>query len=134
MPGHEDEVQRLAITMNRMLEKLQQSADRQQEFIADASHELRSPLASLRAQLEVSAAHPEGMDVRELATDSLADVQRLQDLTEDLLLFQPGKYLHPRGRPLEYQRTNHLTGCLSGSRRGTRDHARPATCIRHGEP
>lgn len=86
VPEHRDEVHRLATTMNRMLDRLQASAEKQQAFIADASHELRSPLASLRTGLEVTAAHPHGMDAGEVATDALADIERLQALTEDLLL------------------------------------------------
>lgn len=86
LPASADEVHRLATTMNRMLQRLQASSERQRAFIADASHELRSPLASLRTQLEVTAAHPGGADVAEVAADALADVERLQDLTEDLLL------------------------------------------------
>ncbi len=85
VPPHRDEVQRLALTMNRMLDRIQASSDAQRNFIADASHELRSPLASLRAQLEVAAAHPETFSARELAEESLAETQRLEDLTLDLL-------------------------------------------------
>jgi len=85
LPGAEDEIHRLATTMNRMLERLEQSSTRQAAFIADASHELRSPLASLRTQLEVTAAHPQGTDPGEVAREALIDVERLQDLTQDLL-------------------------------------------------
>lgn len=86
VPPHADEIHRLATTMNRMLSRLQASSQRQQAFIADASHELRSPLASLRTQLEVTAAHPQGVDVADAAADALIDVERLQNLTDDLLL------------------------------------------------
>ena len=48
---------------------------RQREFVADASHELQSPLASLRAQLEVSLAHPDGVDWTALAADLLDDTR-----------------------------------------------------------
>ena len=48
--------------MNAMLDRLQRSAERQRRFVADASHELRSPLASTRAQLEVALSHPDPAD------------------------------------------------------------------------
>lgn len=85
VPTHRDEVRRLAITMNTMLDRLQTATDRQRTFIADASHELRSPLASLRTQLEVAAAHPETFEARELAEETLQDTLRLEALANDLL-------------------------------------------------
>ncbi|HTC80252.1 MAG TPA: HAMP domain-containing protein, partial [Acidimicrobiia bacterium] len=60
--GAGDEVDRLAHTMNAMLERLEGATDRQRRFVADASHELRSPLTGMRAQLEVDLAHPELAD------------------------------------------------------------------------
>ena len=86
VPTHRDEIQRLALTMNRMLARLESTAQRQRAFIADASHELRSPLASLRTQLEVTAAHPEGAEAAEVASEALEDVVRLEALTRDLLV------------------------------------------------
>jgi signal transduction histidine kinase len=85
VPGGDDEVARLAATMNAMLDRLEQSATRQREFVADASHELQSPLASLRAQLEVSLAHPDGVDWTALAADLLDDSDRMELLVRDLL-------------------------------------------------
>ncbi|WP_405777087.1 ATP-binding protein [Streptomyces sp. NBC_00859] len=81
-PGSHDEVARLARTTNETLTALEKSVDRQRRFVADASHELRSPIASLRTQLEVGAAHPELLDV----DGAVADTVRLQQLAADLLL------------------------------------------------
>ena len=81
-PGSRDEIARLARTTNETLTVLEASVGRQRRFVADASHELRSPIASLRTQLEVGAAHPELLDV----PGAVADTVRLQDLAADLLL------------------------------------------------
>ncbi|MFF1897452.1 ATP-binding protein [Streptomyces sp. NPDC058206] len=81
-PGSRDEIARLARTTNETLTALEASVDRQRRFVADASHELRSPIASLRTQLEVGAAHPDLLDVPGAVTDTV----RLQVLAADLLL------------------------------------------------
>ncbi|MFJ2640332.1 sensor histidine kinase [Streptomyces sp. NPDC087511] len=81
-PGSRDEIARLARTTNETLTALEASVERQRRFVADASHELRSPIASLRTQLEVGAAHPELLDV----PGAVADTVRLQGLAADLLL------------------------------------------------
>ncbi|MET7319865.1 HAMP domain-containing sensor histidine kinase [Streptomyces sp. NPDC005549] len=82
VPGTHDEVARLASTTNETLAALESSVERQRGFVADASHELRSPIASLRTQLEVAAAHPELLDL----DGAVADTVRLQRLAADLLL------------------------------------------------
>ncbi|MFK0120899.1 ATP-binding protein [Streptomyces sp. NPDC090994] len=82
VPDTHDEVARLALTTNETLAALQTSVERQRRFVADASHELRSPIASLRTQLEVGAAHPELLDVE----GAVEDTVRLQRLAADLLL------------------------------------------------
>ncbi|MHC5264082.1 sensor histidine kinase [Streptomyces sp. UC4497] len=81
-PDTHDEVARLAGTTNETLAALESSVERQRRFVADASHELRSPIASLRTQLEVGAAHPELLDV----DGAVEDTVRLQELAADLLL------------------------------------------------
>ncbi|MFF7166393.1 sensor histidine kinase [Streptomyces sp. NPDC008086] len=82
VPDTHDEVARLALTTNETLAALQTSVERQRRFVADASHELRSPIASLRTQLEVGTAHPELLDL----DGAVQDTVRLQDLASDLLL------------------------------------------------
>jgi signal transduction histidine kinase len=82
VPSSRDEVARLAVTTNGTLKALQESVERQRHFVADASHELRSPIASLRTQVEVAEAHPELLDLAGLRED----VVRLQHLAADLLL------------------------------------------------
>ncbi|MEV5310474.1 HAMP domain-containing sensor histidine kinase [Streptomyces sp. NPDC052610] len=81
-PGTHDEVARLARTTNETLAALETSVERQRRFVADASHELRSPIASLRTQLEVAAAHPGLLDL----DGAVEDTVRLQRLAADLLL------------------------------------------------
>lgn len=85
-PDGEDEISRLARTMNDMLARLEASRDRQQRFVSDASHELRSPIATIRHELEVALANPGDVDTPQLASDLLAEDLRMQALVEDLLL------------------------------------------------
>jgi signal transduction histidine kinase len=84
------EIARLARTMNAMLGRLQESSERQRRFVADASHELRSPLARMRAELEVDAAHPDSADSAATAESVLAETIGVQRLVEDLLLLARG--------------------------------------------
>ena len=83
-PRHDDEIGRLARTMNQMLGRVEASVDRQQRFVADASHELRSPLTRLRVEIEVRLAATE-VEGREVLEGLLEDVIGLQRLVEDLL-------------------------------------------------
>lgn len=83
VPQYADEIRALALTLNDMLDRLAAARGRQRAFVADAAHELRSPLASMRTQLEVAQLLGEG---GELAADLLTDVARLSALVEDLLL------------------------------------------------
>lgn len=86
VPTAQDEVARLARTMNATLDRLEDAVVRQRRFIADASHELRSPITVLRTQLEVALAHPDPALWPDLVRDALEDTVRLQDLASDLLL------------------------------------------------
>ena len=86
VPKRDDELGALARTLNSMLDRLEAGAARQRAFVADAAHELRSPLATLRASIEVARLHPEAYDAGELAVDLEAEVLRMQALVDDLLL------------------------------------------------
>src|SRR5512146_126103 len=77
--------------MNAMLARLERSQERQRDFVADASHELQSPLTAFRTQLEVARAHPEGADWATLTTDLLEDADRMEQLVHDLLLLATGE-------------------------------------------
>ncbi|MEU6443428.1 HAMP domain-containing sensor histidine kinase [Streptomyces sp. NPDC047046] len=81
-PATHDEIAALARTTNATLAALEDAVDKQRRFVADASHELRSPIASLRTQLEVGAEHPELLDL----DGAVEDTVRLQHLAADLLL------------------------------------------------
>ncbi|MDT5034944.1 MAG: hypothetical protein QOE03_129 [Micromonosporaceae bacterium] len=82
VPAGQDEIHRLALTLNDMLDRLAGARARQRAFIADAAHELRSPLTNLRTELEVAQRLGEVPDPDEL----LIDIERLGRLVDDLLL------------------------------------------------
>jgi signal transduction histidine kinase len=86
-PPSGDELRRLGQTLNRMLRRLHIAGEQQRTFVADAAHELRSPIASVQTQLEVAlATDTQAADWPVVAADVLADVQRLSRLADDLLL------------------------------------------------
>ena len=85
-PGTDDEISRLARTMNDMLARLDDAAARQRRFVADASHELRSPLTAIRTGLEVGLAHPDRAPWPEIAHRAVRQSQRLEQLIAGLLV------------------------------------------------
>jgi signal transduction histidine kinase len=85
-PSGKDEISRLAATMNRMLARLEAGRLRERRFVSDASHELRSPVATIRQHAEVALSHPEQTSTEDLAGIVLDEDARLQRLVEDLLL------------------------------------------------
>lgn len=85
VPAANDEVRRLAETMNEMLARLEAAAARQHRFVADASHELQTPLAAIRLDLEVARAHPERADWDELTRELLETNAELEGLVQGLL-------------------------------------------------
>ncbi|QHA02256.1 HAMP domain-containing protein [Streptomyces broussonetiae] len=84
-PGTDDEIGHLARTMNDMLARLDDSAARQRRFVADASHELRSPLTAIRTALEVGLAHPDRAPWPDIASRAARQTERLEALISQLL-------------------------------------------------
>ena len=83
-PGTEDEIARLASTMNAMLDRLDEASARQRRFVADASHELRSPLTRIRTTLEVDLAAPDA-DLVQTCDQALDATIAMQAMVDDLL-------------------------------------------------
>jgi heavy metal sensor kinase len=87
VPPTGDELERLGETLNEMLARLESALEREREFVADAGHELRTPLALLRTELELALRHAESPDeLHEAVRRSSVEVDRLVQLAEDLLL------------------------------------------------
>ena len=87
VPSGRDEIAALAVTMNALLDRLQLALDRQRDFVADASHELLTPLTALRAELELAGRPGRSRAALEAAVTAAAgDTDRLIRLAEDLLL------------------------------------------------
>lgn len=83
VPDTGDEIERLADTLNEMLDRLHEQQRAARQFVADAGHELRTPLTTLRLDLELLPL--DGEDPVPTA-DALADVARLSSLVDDLLV------------------------------------------------
>ncbi len=91
VPVGDDEISRLARTMNEMLARVEDAHRRQLDFTADASHELRSPLTRIRSELEVDLAHPDGADPTATHESVLEEVGILQRTIDGLLLLARGE-------------------------------------------
>ncbi len=85
VPARKDEIHGLATTVNRMLDRLELGDRRRRQFVSDASHELRSPVAVLRTEAEVALRHPDATAVPDLAGVVLGEADRLGTIVEDLL-------------------------------------------------
>ncbi len=85
-PSTDDEIGRLARTMNEMLERIDVAIDRQRRFVADASHELRTPLTRIRTEVEVGAGDVDSAGQSPLLASVLEETVGLQRLIDDLLL------------------------------------------------
>ena len=108
VPSGEDEIHRLAVTLNGMLDRLDAGRARQREFVGDAAHELRSPLANLTTQLEVAQHLGDRADWPAVAEDLLADTRRMSRLVDDLLLLARADESAPR-HPVDVDVTALLT-------------------------
>jgi len=86
VPESRDEIAALAVTMNEMLSRIEAGHRAQQRFLGDASHELRSPLATIISGLEATELHPELLDLELAINTLLPEAQRMRVLIEDLLL------------------------------------------------
>jgi signal transduction histidine kinase len=86
VPSADDEITRLAVTMNDMLDRLEAGQKAQRRFVSDASHELRSPLASITAALDLAHQRPDLLDQSLIDDSLLPEAQRMDSLVEDLLL------------------------------------------------
>ena len=114
-PGTADEIGRLARTMNDMLARLDDSAARQRRFVADASHELRSPLTAIRTGLEVGLSHPDQAPWPEIARRAVRQSQHLDHLITELLALAKAdaQQLAGRRQPVD------LAALLAGLRDAT---------------
>ncbi|WP_020673046.1 sensor histidine kinase [Amycolatopsis nigrescens] len=95
VPAAHDEIAHLATTTNATLDRLYRALHQQQQFVADASHELRSPLTNLRTWLEVARAHPGQADWPTVAEHAVHDIDRMHLLITDLLLLAQHDANHP---------------------------------------
>ncbi|MDM4718227.1 ATP-binding protein [Micromonospora sp. WMMA1363] len=86
VPASRDEIHRLAATLNDMLGRLESARARQRAFVADAAHELRSPLTNIRTELEVARRLGDRTDWPAVSADLLTDTERLGRLVDNLLL------------------------------------------------
>lgn len=87
VPPSQDEIHRLATTLNEMLARLADAAQHERSFVANASHELRTPLANLHAELELALRHARTTaEFRAAHTAAIADTQALIRLANDLLV------------------------------------------------
>jgi signal transduction histidine kinase len=120
VPETHDEISALAVTMNAMLARVEAGQVAQRQFVGDASHELRSPLAIIISALDVAAAHPELLD-HDLATTTLMpEAHRMRALVDDLLMLARAD---ERGLAL-YRDTVHLEDIISADAARLRRHTR----------
>lgn len=86
LSGAQDEVDRLATTLNRMLDRIQRLYESQRRFVNDASHELRSPITTIRHQAELGSQEPPAVPATEALGVVLLETERMAHIVEDLLV------------------------------------------------
>jgi signal transduction histidine kinase len=115
LPIAKDELHHLAATLNDMLERLEEAAVKQRRFVADASHELKSPLASMRTMVEVAAR--DGSVDAEVVADLSEEVTRMQGLVTDLLFLAQHEESHRPDRMEEVDLDQVVMSTASAVRR-----------------
>lgn len=89
VPDASDEIQRLANTLNEMLARLAEAAEHERAFVANASHELRTPIATIRTELELADRHGQTIDdFRNATRAAIVDAEDLGRLADDLLVLE----------------------------------------------
>jgi signal transduction histidine kinase len=142
IPDSQDEIGRLAATMNEMLDRLEDSHHKQTEFVSNASHELRTPIAVIRHELEIALRSDDHDDLRAAARDVLDEDLRMQRLVDDLLFMarheRPSAIASQTRQPAidlddlvlaevdrqPANRTIDISGVSAGQVRGNEDHLR----------
>jgi two-component system, OmpR family, sensor kinase len=140
VPSARDEISRLAVTLNEMLTRLRASLEHERRFVADASHELRTPVALLRTELELALRRPRSPDELKLALRSaLVETERLSRLADDLLLLartEDGSLpLHPQRTKVADVFDTVVRRFATRARESARDlRAEPTTTVVHADP
>ena len=134
VPPARDEVRALAVTLNDMLSRLADAQQRQRDLVSDTAHELRSPIASIRAQLEVALDHPDGLDWAETARDVHADTLRLARLAENLLLLARLDDQRIRRSPVDLAAVCGSVAARYGAARVPVRADAPRECLVSGDP
>lgn len=99
VPPGSDEIAQLAQTMNDLLGRIEQASTRQQQFVGDASHELRSPLTALQVQIDVALANATSSDFAAELAPMSGQVKRMTMLIEDLLFLAKSTQARPMVLP-----------------------------------
>ena len=134
VPPARDEVRSLAVTLNDMLSRLADAQQRQRDLVSDTAHELRSPIASIRAQLEVALDHPDGLDWAETARDVHADTLRLARLAENLLLLARLDEQRIHRGPVDLAAVCRSVAARYGAARVPVQADAPSPCLVTGDP